>query len=80
MKAKVMRMNGGRIDGYYYVGIEGTHLRACDNGHPCFPSKFKESTKDPKKKAQLLCREINRQLRCIENNQQLEELRRFYLK
>lgn len=66
MKAEVMWMNGGRIDGYYYVGIKGTDLVACDKGHPCFPSKFKEGTYDPKSKAVLLSRKINEQLKQVE--------------
>jgi len=66
MKAEVMWMNGGQIDGYYYVGIEGTDLRACDNGHPEFPSRFKEGTVDPKSKAVLLSRKINKQLKQVE--------------
>lgn len=66
MKAEVMWMNGGRIDGYYYVGIEGTDLRACDNGHPCFPSKFKEGMGNPRRKAQVLCDKINKQLKQVE--------------
>lgn len=65
INAEVMWMNGDRIDGYYYVGIEGTDLRACDDGHPCFPSKFQEGADNPKKKAQVLARKINRQLKQV---------------
>lgn len=63
IKAKVMWMNGGRVDGYYYVGIEGTDLRACIDGHPDFTFRSSEFNKDAKKAAQKCANTINKQLR-----------------
>ena len=61
LKVKAKWMNGGRVDGYYYVGIEGTDLIVCEDGHPDFPVKFREGTKNAKAKAQKLAREINKE-------------------
>ena len=65
MRAKVMFMNGDRIDGYYYIGIEGTDLRACKNGHPEFSYRFKEGTEDAKRNAQRIANKVNKQLKKI---------------
>ncbi len=66
MKAEVMWMGGDRIDGYYYVGIEGTDLVACEDGHPDFVDRFNEFSKDPKKEAQKYANRVNKQLKKLE--------------
>jgi hypothetical protein len=63
VRAEVAFMNGGRIDGYYYIRIKGTDLIACQDGHPDFPYRFKEGTKDAKKKAKALADDLNRKFR-----------------
>lgn len=60
-KAKVKWMGGDRVDGYYYIGIEGTDLIVCNGGHPDSPVKFREKTKNAKAKAQRLARKINKE-------------------
>lgn len=68
IRATVAWMGGGRIDGYYYVRIEGTDLVACNDGHPDFLTRFKEFSKnrdDLKRDAQKCANKINRQLRSI---------------
>ncbi len=63
IKAKVMWMNGGRIDGYFYVGIEGTDLVACEDGHPDFPLRFPEGEKGSERRAKKLATEIRKQIK-----------------
>ena len=72
LKAKVQWMSGDRVDGYYYVGIEGTDLCVCNNGHPDFPLKFREFEKSDaelKKDAQKVANEVNRQIRAAMKEQ-----------
>ena len=67
MKVKVMWMNGGRVDDYYYVGIEGTDLIACEDGHPDFAEKFSESEKKSEQEAKKLASRVNKQLKRVKN-------------
>lgn len=68
IRATVAWMGGDRTNGYYYVRIEGTDLVVCNGGHPDFPTRFKEFSKDRddlKRDAQKLANKINKQLRSI---------------
>ena len=67
MKAKVHFMNGGRVDGYYYVQFGDTCLIACEDGHPDFVMKFDEMGDKGKKDAQKLARKINKQIKDSDN-------------
>ncbi len=62
MKAEVMHMDGGRVDGYYYVGIEGTFLVACKEGHPDFPIQIVDTKRNAKHSAQFVADFINKQI------------------
>ena len=69
VKATVMWMTGDRVDGYYYVGIKGTDLRACEDGHPDFPERFSERNdegdidRNAEKNAQKCADRTNKQLK-----------------
>ena len=55
-------MNGGRVDGYHYIAIEGTEFVVCEDGHPDFPLKFDEHKKG-ENQARRYNAKINRVLR-----------------
>jgi len=63
MVVRAMYMNGGPTEGYWYVGIKGTFLIACLQGHPDFPYRFKDSDPKAKRKAQQLAARINKILK-----------------
>jgi hypothetical protein len=65
IKSKVQFMNGGRVDGYHYIAIEGTDFVVCEDGHPDFVLKFGESKKE-ENKARRYNAKMNRQLRGLQ--------------
>ena len=59
MKAIVEHMSGDRVDGYYYIILEGTNFILCEDGHPDFPHTFEENEEE---KAQSSANEINKRI------------------
>lgn len=57
MKAVVKYMSGDRINGYYYIQIEGTDF-VLTRDHPEFPRTFDED-EEGKQKALAVAEEIN---------------------
>ena len=63
MKAIVKFMNGGRIEGYYYISLEGSNFIACEKGHPDFVLKFDERGENGEKEAKRIVKIINKKLK-----------------
>ena len=65
VRSKVAFMNGGRVDGYHYIAIEGTDFVICEDGHPDFVLKFDEDKKG-ENKARRYNAKVNKQLRSLQ--------------